>query len=81
MNLLNKIVQVTEDLLLDLTIEGASMATLTIMEEAIPNIVGEAVRYHKEVDSYTVKTTYRCYQQHKPFHYYTIEAKYLEEAK
>ena len=68
-------VRINGDLIIDLMLDGAAMATISIMEEAI----GIAVTYSQETDSYTVKTDYRGFQRARSFYYYTVEAKYLEE--
>ena len=81
MSLLNKMVGINGDLIIDLMLDGAAMATISIMEEAIPNIKGKAVTYNKETDTYTVKTDYRGFQRKRDFYFYTVEAKYLEEVK
>jgi len=74
-------VRINGDLIIDLMLDGAAMATISIMEEAIPNINGIAIAYSKETDSYTVKTDYRGFQRARKYYYYTVEAKYLEETQ
>lgn len=80
-DILNKLVKVSEDLLIDLRLEGASVATISIMEEAVPNIIGIAARYDESSDTYAVVTQYRGYQCKRNTYTYHIESRYLVEIK